>query len=58
MSLFKTLGTKPWERKGVIGGLEPEGAFDSPAEKVALSYFLVIASVIFSLFTVSYFIRM
>jgi cytochrome c oxidase subunit 3 len=38
--------------------LRPEGAFDSAPEKVALVFFLVVASVIFSLFTVSYFIRM
>ena len=58
MSVFKHLAVKPWERKGVIGGLKPEGAFDTSAEKVGLSIFLVVASVIFSLFTVSYFIRM
>ena len=58
MSIFKTVTTKPWERKGVIGGMRPEGAFDTEAERVALSFFLVIASVIFSLFTVSYYIRM
>lgn len=58
MSFLKNISNKPWERKGVIGGLKPEGAFDSVPEKVALSFFLVIASVVFSLFTVSYFIRM
>ncbi len=58
MSLFKELSNKPWERKGVIGGLEAEGTFDTYPEKVALVFFLVIASVIFSLFTVSYIIRM
>ena len=58
MSLIKSITTKPWERKGVIGGLEPEGAFASPNEKVALSLFLVVASVVFSLFTVGYFLRM
>ena len=58
MSLFKNVTVKPWERKGVIGGLEPEGAFDSPNEKVALSIFLVVASVVFSLFTVGYILRM
>ncbi len=58
MSLFKTVTTKPWERKGVIGGMRPEGAFDTEAERVGLSFFLVIATVIFSLFTVSYYIRM
>ncbi|MDG2141159.1 MAG: cytochrome c oxidase subunit 3 [Gammaproteobacteria bacterium] len=58
MSFFKNITTKPWERKGVIGGLEPEGAFESANEKVALSIFLVVASVVFSLFTVGYFLRM
>lgn len=58
MSLFKQLTEKPWERKGVIGGLNPEGAFESPPERVALGFFLTIASVIFSMFGVSYVIRM
>tara|TARA_B110000858_G_scaffold89247_1_gene103134 strand:- start:54970 stop:55584 length:615 start_codon:yes stop_codon:yes gene_type:complete len=58
MSLFKQLSEKPWERKGVIGGLNPEGAFESPPERVALGFFLTIASVIFSMFGVSYVIRM
>jgi cytochrome c oxidase subunit III len=58
MSLFKQLTEKSWERKGVIGGLDPEGVFDSPPERVALGFFLTIASVIFSLLAVSYVIRM
>ena len=58
MKLLKNITSKPWERKGVIGGLRPEGAFQAPAEKVALSFFLVVATIVFSLFTVSYFIRM
>lgn len=58
MSLFKSVTAKPWERKGVIGGLKPEGAFDTSPEKVVVSFFMVVATVIFSLFTVSYFIRM
>lgn len=58
MSLFKQLGDKSWERKGIIGGLRPVGAFDTAPEKVALVFFLVVASVVFSLFTVGYFIRM
>lgn len=58
MSVFKHLAVKPWERKGIIGGLKAEGVFEGPVEKVGLNYFLVIASVVFSLFTVSYFIRM
>ena len=58
MSFLKNITDKPWERKGVIGGLESEGAFDSPNEKVALSFFLVVASIVFSLFSVGYFLRM
>lgn len=58
MSLFKQLTEKPWERKGVIGGMRPEGAFDTAPEKVGLVTFLVVASVIFSMFAVSYRIRM
>ncbi|NQV69474.1 MAG: cytochrome c oxidase subunit 3 [Pseudohongiella sp.] len=58
MSLIKALTEKPWEHKGVIGGLDPEGVFDTASEKVALVIFLVIASVIFSMFTVSYYVRM
>lgn len=58
MSLIKEVTNKPWERKGIIGPLNPVGAFEVPAEKVALSFFLVVVGVIFSLFTISYFIRM
>lgn len=58
MSLFKQLSEKSWERKGVVGGLNPEGTFESPPERVALVFFLTVASVVFSLFGVSYVIRM
>ena len=58
MSLVKQVTSKPWERKGIIGPLRPEGAFPAPPEKVALGFFLMVVGVIFSLFTVSYFIRM
>ena len=58
MSLFKHITEKPWETKGVIGGLNPEGTFDAAPERVALVIFLVVATVIFSLLTVSYYIRM
>jgi len=58
MSLFKIITEKPWETTGVIGGLDPEGAFDAAPERVALVIFLVIASVIFSMLTVSYYVRM
>ena len=58
MSLIEQVTDKPWERKGVIGGLRPEGTFKTQAERVALIFFLIIASVVFSLFMVSYYIRM
>ena len=58
MGLIKTVTEKPWERKGVIGGMVPEGTFAVTAERVALTFFLVIATVIFSLFMVSYYLRM
>lgn len=58
MSLIKQVTNKPWERKGIIGPLRPEGAFPVAPEKVALWFFLMVVVVIFSLFTVSYFLRM
>ncbi len=58
MSLGKQVTNKPWERKGIIGPLRPVGAFPAPPEKVALGFFLMVVAVVFSLFTVSYFIRM
>ena len=58
MSIIKNVTNKPWEIKGIIGPLRPVGAFDVPAEKVALSFFLVVVGVVFSLFTISYYIRM
>ena len=58
MSLFKQITEKPWERKGIIGGLKAEGTFDAPSERVALTFFLIAASIVFSLFGVSYYIRM
>jgi cytochrome c oxidase subunit 3 len=58
MSLIRDLTSKPWEHKGVIGGLKPEGAVEAPSERVGLIIFLVVATIVFSLFTVSYFVRM
>lgn len=58
MSFIKQVTNKPWERKGIIGPLRPEGAFPVAPEKVALWFFLMVVVVIFSLFTVSYFLRM
>jgi len=55
---LRNLADKPWQRKGIIGGLKPEGAFDAAPQKVALGFFLIVATILFSLFGVSYFIRM
>ncbi|PCH63766.1 MAG: cytochrome-c oxidase [SAR86 cluster bacterium] len=58
MSLASDLAAKPWESKGIIDQEHPEGAFGMPPEKVALWFFLIVASIIFSLFMVSYVVRM
>ncbi len=58
MKSLRNLADKPWQRKGIIGGLKPEGAFDAAPQKVALGFFLIVATILFSLFGVSYFIRM
>ena len=58
MSLFERITEKPWETTGVIGGPDPETAFGVAPEKVALVIFLVIVAVIFSMLTVSYYVRM
>jgi len=39
MGLIKTVTEKPWERKGVIGGMVPEGTFATESERVALTFF-------------------
>ena len=57
MGLIKTVTEKPWERKGVIGGMVPEGTFATESERVALTFFLVIATVVFSLLNVIYYLR-
>ncbi len=58
MSILKTIAAKPWERRGVIGGLDPSGAFDATPHRVALCFFLGTAAILFSLFMVSYSMRM
>ena len=45
MGLIKTVTEKPWERKGVIGGMVPEGTFATESERVALTFFLVIGKI-------------
>ena len=58
MSFFKNVTTKPWEYTPPTLGIGSESAFDSSSERVALTLFLVVIAVIFSLLTVSYYIRM
>lgn len=58
MSFYRDVTNKPWNTVGLPEGIEPRPAFNMPNEKVALIFFAVCASVLFSLLVVSYFIRM
>lgn len=58
MSFYRDVTNKPWNNVGLPEGIEPRPAFNMPNEKVALIFFAVCASVLFSLLVVSYFIRM
>ncbi|MGI9250432.1 MAG: cytochrome c oxidase subunit 3 [Pseudohongiellaceae bacterium] len=58
MNPFRHVITKPWEKKGVIGGLRHRGAFDTPPARVGLVFFLFVATVLFFLFSVAYNVRM
>lgn len=58
MSFYRDVTKKPWNTVGLPEGIEPRPAFNMPNEKVALIFFAVCASVLFSLLVVSYFIRM
>lgn len=58
MSFYKNVTAKPWEYSSPTLGTGPESAFQSSSERIALTIFLVVVSVIFSLLAVSYYIRM
>lgn len=58
MSFYKQVTSKPWEYQAPVPGSGPESAFGSESEKIALTLFLVVVSVIFSLLTVTYYLRM
>lgn len=58
MSFYKQVTSKPWEYQGPVTGSGPESAFEKESEKIALTLFLVVVSVIFSLLTVTYYLRM
>jgi len=58
MSLYKQITSKPWEYQGPVTGSGPESAFEKESEKIALTLFLVVICVVFSLLTVTYYLRM
>lgn len=58
MSLLNDVTNKPWDEVGLPDGIEPKPVFSVSDERVALTVFLIIVSVVFSLLLVSYYIRM
>ncbi len=58
MGFYKSVTSKPWENQGLLGGLDPQPTFDVPSAKVALIFFMTVVVILFSLFTVTYFLRM
>ena len=58
MSIYKNVTSKPWELQGLLGELTPQPTFDMPSAKVALIMFMTVVTVLFSLFTVTYYLRM
>lgn len=58
MSMYKQVTNKPWETQGLLGGLDPRPSFAMPSEKLALLFFMAVVCVLFSLFTVTYYLRM
>jgi len=58
MSLYKQVTSKPWEYQGPVSDGGPESAFERESERIALTLFLVVVCVIFSLLTVTYYLRM
>jgi cytochrome c oxidase subunit 3 len=61
MNLFRRMTEKPWlqpDGASVVELSVSGGATSGPAARMALRLFLAIVTVLFSLFTVSYFVRM
>jgi cytochrome c oxidase subunit III len=58
MSLYRDVTNKPWNQIGLPDGIEHSPVFAVSNERLALNVFMIIASVIFSLLLVSYYIRM
>ena len=58
MSIYKNVTSKPWELQGLLGELTPQPTFSMPSAKLALILFMTVVTVLFSLFTVTYYLRM
>ncbi len=58
MSIYKNMTSKPWELHGLLGELTPQPTFAMPSAKLALILFMTVVTVLFSLFTVTYYLRM
>lgn len=58
MSLYRDVTNKPWNTVGLPDGIDAKPVFAVANEKVALVIFVIIACVLFSLLTVSYYLRM
>ena len=58
MSFLNDVTNKPWDQVGLPDGIEPKPVFQASDASVALTVFLCIVSVVFSLLLVSYYIRM
>lgn len=57
MTLYRDVTDKPWNTVGLPDGIDPKPTFQVPNEKLALIIFVIVASVLFSLLTVSYYLR-
>jgi len=57
MSLYRQVTEKPWNQVGLPDGIEARPTFQVPDQKVALVLFVIVACVLFSLLTVSYYLR-
>ncbi|MGM0632146.1 MAG: cytochrome c oxidase subunit 3 [Pseudomonadota bacterium] len=58
MSLYRNVTSKPWLTPGLHPDAHATPAFEKPNEKVALSFFMAVATVLFSLLVVSSLMRM
>lgn len=58
MSFYRNVTSKPWLTPGLRSDAYAKPAFDKPDQKVALSFFMAVATILFSLLSVSFFMRM